>query len=226
MRTILVVEDDASIRQGLVDALAAGGFAAIECEDGTTGLQRALSVDIDLALVDVKLPGMDGFSLVEEVRKSKPSLPIIMVTALGGEGDRVRGLRAGADDYVVKSNFSVLELLERIKAVLRRSAERPETIGTIELAGCSIDLERRAVTFDDGRKVLLQNKVAELLQYMASCRGRPISRDELLQRVWGLDARGVTTRTIDMHVSRLRKDLGDASGDVIKTVRGKGYMLV
>ena len=225
-RTILVVEDDPSIRRGLVDTLEAGGYGTAEAADGEAGLQTAMARDFDLVLIDIKLPKRDGFSLLEEIRRSKPALPAIMVTALGAEEDRVRGLKGGADDYVVKP-FSAMELLARVEAVLRRSAERPQTVGTLDLDGARVDLERRSVAFADGRACEISAKEAELLQYLAGRRGRPVTRDELLQRVWGLDPKGVTTRTIDMHVARLREKLGDDPADarLLKTVRGTGYML-
>jgi DNA-binding response OmpR family regulator len=219
---VLVVEDDTSIRRGIVDTLAAGGYGTLESGDGDTGLELALSRDPDLVLIDIMLPGRDGYSLLEEIRKSRPALPAIMVTARGAEADRVRGLKTGADDYVVKP-FSALELLARVEAVLRRSAERPQTVGTLELGNRTIDLERREVREADGSTREISVKEAELLQYLAASRGRAVSRDELLQRVWGLDPRGVTTRTIDMHIARLREKLGDDAS--IRTVRGKGYML-
>ncbi len=222
-RTVLVVEDDAAIRRGIVDTLAAGGYRALEAGAGDEALKMALEQDPDLLVLDIKLPAMDGFTVLEELRKSRPSLPVIIVTALGNESDRVRGLRIGADDYVVKP-FSALELLERVKAVLRRSAERPETVGTIEIAGRTINLEERLITFADGHTSDISEKEAELLQYLAASRGRTVSRDELLQHVWGLDPKGVSTRTIDMHIARLRDKLGDDAG-LIATVRGKGYRL-
>ncbi|MHC4974494.1 MAG: response regulator transcription factor [Planctomycetota bacterium] len=221
-RVVLVVEDDTSIRRGIVDTLAAGGYGTLDCGDGDAGLELALSRDPDLVLIDIMLPGRDGYSLLEEIRKSRPALPAIMVTARGAEADRVRGLKTGADDYVVKP-FSALELLARVEAVLRRSAERPQTVGTLELGSRTIDLERREVRQADGSTREISVKEAELLQYLAASRGRAVSRDELLQRVWGLDPRGVTTRTIDMHIARLREKLGDDAS--IRTVRGKGYML-
>ncbi|MHC4932451.1 MAG: response regulator transcription factor, partial [Planctomycetota bacterium] len=204
------------------DTLACGGYETLESADGDDALKTALAAEIDLALVDVMLPGIDGFDLLDEIRRSKPSLPVIMVTARGAESDRVRGLKGGADDYVVKP-FSAMEVLARVEAVLRRSAERPATVGTIELGDRRVDLERREIVFSDGRRRAISEKEAELLQYLAGCRGRPIARDEILQRVWGLDPRGVETRTIDMHIARLREKLEDAS--FISTVRGKGYML-
>jgi len=222
-RIVLVVEDDPSIRRGIVDTLEAGGYGTIEAGDGETGLNEALVREPHLVVLDIRLPRRDGFSVLDELRKSRPALPVIIVTARGAEDDRVRGLKGGADDYIVKP-FSALELLARVEAVLRRSAERPETVGTLELEGCTVDLEQREISFPDGNVREISGKEAELLQYLAGCRGRAITRDELLQRVWGLDPRGVMTRTIDMHIARLREKLGE--GDLIRTVRGKGYMLV
>jgi DNA-binding response OmpR family regulator len=221
MRTVLVVEDDPAIRRGVVDALEASGYRAIESADGESALQQGLARDPDLVLLDIMLPRRDGFAVLAELRRARPALPVIMLTARGSEEDRVKGLKGGADDYVVKP-FSASELLARVEAVLRRSAERPRLTGTIEIRGCAVDLERREVT-RDGRTHELSQREAELLRYLASARGHPVSRDEILQRVWGLDPHGITTRTIDMHIARLREKIGD---DALRTVRGQGYMLV
>ncbi|MFH1265468.1 MAG: response regulator transcription factor, partial [Planctomycetota bacterium] len=150
---------------------------------------------------------------------------IIILTARGEEADRVRGLNDGADDYVVKP-FSVKELLARVEAVLRRTPERPTDVGPIAIPGGRIDLARREVRFDDGRRADLSEREIELLRYLASNSGRAVAREELLANVWRIAPQGVTTRTIDMHVARLREKLCDdpAHPVILLTVRGKGYM--
>lgn len=223
---ILVVEDDRAIRRGLVDALRFAGCEAFESADGPAGLAAATAMDLDLVLLDILLPGMDGFSVLKELRRAKPDLPVICLTARGTEEDRVRGLEGGADDYVVKP-FSARELLARVEAVLRRSPGRAAPRGEIGIAGRIIDFDRREVRFADGARTEISEHEAEVLRYLAMHRERAVSRDELLQKVWGIDPRGVTTRTVDMHVARLRKRLRDDGEPavVILTVRSKGYML-
>jgi DNA-binding response OmpR family regulator len=224
---ILVVEDDAAIRRGVVDALRFSKYEVAECGDGTAALPLALGGGFDLLLLDIMLPGLDGFEILDALRRERSPLPVILITARGAEDDRVRGLRAGADDYVVKP-FSARELLARVEAVLRRAPERPATVRQVRSAtGISIDLERREAMLIDGGAIPLSEKEAQLITYLAVHPGRAIGRDELLQRVWGLDPRGVTTRTIDMHIARLREKLGDdpAAPSFVATVRGKGYML-
>jgi two-component system, OmpR family, alkaline phosphatase synthesis response regulator PhoP len=223
---ILVVEDDSAIRRGLVDCLRFGGFDPVEAPDGKAGLEKALALDLHLVLLDLLMPRMDGLSMLRELRAAKPHVPVIILTAKGEEEDKVRGLKAGADDYVVKP-FSATELLARVEAVLRRSAERPSPVRMIEVEGRRVDLERREVRHGDGAVASLSDKEAGVMQYLALHRGRAVTRDELLQRVWGLDPRGVHTRTVDMAVARLREALRDDAEQpkVIATVRGKGYML-
>jgi DNA-binding response OmpR family regulator len=148
------------------------------------------------------------------------------LTARGSEDDRVRGLAIGADDYVVKP-FSIKELLARVEAVLRRAPKRPPAVRRLALEGCRVDLERQQVDFDDGRRCELSERERQLLDYLARHAGRAVSREELLARVWGLNPAGITTRTIDMHIARLREKLHDGPGSprIVLTVRGQGYML-
>ena len=222
---ILTVEDDPAIRRGIVDALRFAGYDTLEAGDGDTGLEMALQSQYDLLLLDLVLPGPSGFEILEEVRRVHPRLPVIILTARGDEADRVRGLRDGADDYVVKP-FSVKELLARVEAVMRRTAERPAEVSEIEIPGGRIDLRRREVRFDDGPCRELSEREAELVYYLARNSGRAISRDELLANVWRISPKGMSTRTIDMHVARLREklDAGRTEPAAILTVRGKGYM--
>jgi DNA-binding response OmpR family regulator len=224
-RTILVVEDDASIRRGVVDALDFGGFETLEAPDGVKGLSLALEASCDLILLDLVLPGPDGLEILRQVRQTRPTLPVIILTARGEESDRVKGLKLGADDYVVKP-FGVKELLARVEAVLRRSPERPNEVEKVPFPGGVADLARREVRFTDGKKGELSEREAELFRYLAGHAGRAISRDEILTRVWRLPAEHVETRTIDMHIARLREKLRDDADEprIIATVRGKGYM--
>lgn len=225
-KTVLVVEDDPAIRRGLVDTLQFAGYTVIACEDGHEGMQTAVSAALDLIILDVMLPGPDGFEILAEVRKARPLLPVILVTARGAEQDRVHGLQIGADDYVVKP-FSSKELLARVGAVLRRSAERPSDVTKVDLAGRSIDFERREIERPDKSRVQLSERESELLRYLVQNRGRAIGRTEILERVWGLPGGDSSTRAVDMHIVNLRGKLGDPSDDpqVVLTVRGKGYML-
>ncbi len=225
-KRVLVVEDDAAIRRGVIDALAFAGFDAIEAGEGHSGAAAALEADYDLLLLDLVLPGRDGLDILRAVRSERASMPVIVVTARGSEEDRIRGLGLGADDYMIKP-FSVLELLARIEAVLRRSPERRGRVSRVEAFECRADLERRVVEYDDGSTCELSEREQALLSYLATHPDRAISREEILTRVWGLNPRGVTTRTIDMHIVRLREKLRDDSQEprAVLTVRGRGYML-
>jgi DNA-binding response OmpR family regulator len=225
-KRILVVEDDAAIRRGLVDALSFAGYATLEASEGATGLAAALESDCDLLVLDLVLPGRDGLSVLRALRTARSPLSVIVLTARGSEDDRVQGLGLGADDYVVKP-FSIKELLARIEAVLRRAPERPLAVRRLAFAGGLADLERNQVRFDDGGQCELSERERQLLHYLASHAGRAVSRDELLARVWGLNPAGITTRTIDMHIARLREKLHDDPGHprIVLTVRGQGYML-
>lgn len=224
-RTILTVEDDAAIRRGIVDSLRFVGFEVLQAGHGDLGREMAIQQTYDLLLLDLVLPGCSGLDILRCVRATRPTQPVIILTARGEEQDRVEGLRAGADDYVVKP-FSVKELLARVEAVLRRSPSRPSDVEQILVPGGAADLARREVRFKNGDRCELSEREVELLRYLASHPQRAISRDELLANVWRISPDGLPTRTIDMHIVRLREKLRDdpARPRVLLTVRGKGYM--
>ena len=224
---ILDVEDDAAVRRGVVDALGFHGYESFEAADGASGLELALSLGPDLVLLDVMMPKMDGFEVLTSLRKKAPGLPVILLTAKGAEEDKVRGLRAGADDYVVKP-FSPLELLARVEAVLRRSAERTQVAkDRVTIASRTIDFAKRQVTLPDHSHVEITERESELLAFLIANPDRAISREELLRYVWKINPKGLETRTVDMLIARLRERLQDKSDTpaIIATVRGQGYRL-
>jgi DNA-binding response OmpR family regulator len=222
---VLVIEDDASIRRGIVDALRHAGYEPLEAAGGDEGCSMALRRSYDLLLLDLVLPGLGGLDILEKVRQARPTQPVIILTAKGAENDRVEGLRRGADDYVVKP-FSVRELMARVEAVLRRSPQRPRDLASISIPGGVVDLERHETRMDDGNRVSMTELEMRLLRYLAQNAGRAISRQEILSSVWQIDARRLSTRTVDMHIARLREKLGDDpdSPQLLMTVHGKGYM--
>jgi DNA-binding response OmpR family regulator len=224
---IVVVEDEPAIRRGVADALRLTGYEVAEAGDGTTGLKEAQSGGVDLVLLDLMLPKIDGFQVLAELRRVCPTRPVIILTAKGGEEDRVRGLKMGADDYVVKP-FSDRELVARVEAVLRRTLRPAEDVNVVHLGRARIDLSRREVKWGDGERHELSETEAAVLKYLVANRERAVSRDELLGRVWGIGTAGLETRAVDMHVARLRAKLKDPDGkdtpEAIITVRSHGYM--
>jgi DNA-binding response OmpR family regulator len=223
---VLVVEDDVAIRRGLVDSLTYAGYRPVECGNGTAAMEAALDPAVELVLLDIMLPGHDGFAVLESLRAARPTLPVIMVSARGAEEDRVRGLLDGADDYVVKP-FSARELLARVAAVLRRAPECQWGIRALRYGDCRIDLEERRVAWTDRPAVSLTEREVAILRYLAVNKGRIVDRKNLLHRVWGINPSGIETRTVDMHIARLREKLeyDPAQPQIILTVRGKRYKL-
>jgi DNA-binding response OmpR family regulator len=224
---IVVVEDEQPIRRGVSDALRASGYEVVEAADGAKGAEEAIRFGIDLVLLDLLLPKRDGLEVLSEIRRVRPTLPVIILTARGTEDDRVRGLKMGADDYVVKP-FSAKELLARVEAVLRRSAGRPGEVLKAKLGRALVDFQRREICWSKQEREELSETEAALLSYLLANRDRAVSREELLTRLWGITPAGVETRTIDMHVVRLRNKLRDGGGhkplEAIVTVRAQGYM--
>jgi DNA-binding response OmpR family regulator len=224
---IVVVEDEPAIRRGVVDALRLSGYAVTEAADGAIGLEQAARPGVRLVLLDLLLPRRDGLDVLTELRKVRPTLPVIILTARGGEEDRVRGLKMGADDYVVKP-FSARELLARVEAVLRRTMDRPADIARARLGRGVIDFQRREVRWSDKERAELSETETGILLFLLENRDRSVSREEILTRLWGINPNGLETRTIDMHVARLRAKLRDPAGkatpEAIVTVRAHGYM--
>lgn len=221
--TVLVVEDDAAVRQGIVDVLGYAGYEVLSAADGREGRAVALSARYDLLLLDLVLPHFTGFEILEALRGRRAGQAVIILSARGEENDRVKGLKMGADDYVVKP-FSARELLARVDAVLRRTTERQALNEEYELAGRIIDLTRSEIRYE-GEACEISERESGILRYLLANPGRPVPRDELLRHVWGIDPGRVETRTVDMHIAHLRKKLGDQSQKLLETVRGKGYCL-
>ncbi len=225
-RTILVIEDDSAIRRGVVDALRFAGYEVIEAGEGLTGMDLAQRATFDLLLLDLVLPNYSGFEILAALKEHRAGTPVIILSARGEETDRIKGLKLGADDYVVKP-FSVRELLARVEAVLRRTPERPALVKELPFVGGVADCARLELRFTDGTRMELSEREVQLIQYLAAHRGRAIAREELLRRVWRIEPQHTETRTIDMHIAKLRAKLRDdaTAPRILLTVRGKGYML-
>jgi DNA-binding response OmpR family regulator len=222
---ILVIEDDPSILRGLQLNLGMEGYTVRSAMDGETGLQLARTEKPDLLLVDIMLPRMDGLSVVREVRRDDPDLPVLILSAKGQESDKVAGLQLGADDYLVKP-FGLKELLARIDALLRRRRSRGETgpSKSVRRAGAlEVDLESRRATVD-GRAIELTSREFDLLAFFMNHPDRVHSREQLMEAVWGSRYFG-TARTVDNFVARLRAHIGDDAENprFLETVRGVGY---
>jgi len=227
---ILVVEDEAAIRTGLVDVLLFHGYAVTSAEDGTTGLAHALTGSFDLVLLDIMLPGMNGFDVCNAIREVDKELSIIMLTARAGDEDIVHGLRLGADDYVAKP-FSIEQLVLRIAAVLRRvrGSEVEEIVLRVaDATDIVIDTRNLAGTCGD-EQIHFTRREMEILEYLHTHSERPVSRNELLTEVWGYAKNlDIETRTVDIHIAKLRRKLEPNSKQPVHltTVRGAGYRLL
>jgi two-component system alkaline phosphatase synthesis response regulator PhoP len=223
-RRLLLVEDDATLRQALAFNLTREGYEVATASDGESGLEAARAERLDLILLDVMLPGMSGVEVLRVLRRDGVTTPVIILSAKGDEIDRVVGLKVGADDYVAKP-FSRPELLARIEAVLRRERRQPAEPtpgGALVFGDVRIDTDRRELSVG-GESVHLTTKEFDLLAHMAAHPDRIFTRDQLLARIWGYDYVG-DGRTVDVHVSWLRGKLRGAGGhNYFRTVRGVGY---
>ena len=216
--TILVIDDDRNILAIIELYLKKAGFQVYTCADGTSALAAFHETKPSLVVLDIMLPGRDGWAVLRDIRMESET-PVIMLTAKGDTGDRVQGLELGADDYISKP-FDAKELIARIKAVLRRSTPS-EPARTIALPGLTVSLENYAVTLD-GRQLEMPPKEIELLYFLASHTGKVFTREQLLEQVWGFDFFG-DSRTVDVHVKRIREKLGDDHEWELRTVWGVGY---
>ncbi|WP_216828641.1 response regulator transcription factor [Alkalihalobacterium elongatum] len=219
MNTILVVDDDAHIRKLIRLYLENSHFSVIEASDGREALKILSEQQVDLAIVDVMMPYVDGIVLTEDIR-SFLNIPILMVTAKGESQDKVRGFNAGTDDYLVKP-FDPVELILRVNALLKRYNSISENV--IKVGSTTIDIERLIVQTDD-ETVHLKRKECELLFELARSPGKIFTRTQLIEKIWGYDYDG-DERTVDVHIKRLREQLGSFPDLTITTVRGLGYRL-
>ncbi len=212
MTTVLLAEDDTAIAEPLSRALQREGHRVVRVGDGPAALHGADDGEVDLLVLDLGLPEMDGLDVCRRLRRTRPDLPVLMLTARADEVDFVVGLDAGADDYVAKP-FRLAELLARVRALLRRSV--PDAL---EAAGVRMELSARRVLVE-GEEVMLANKEFELLRVLLHRAGQVVSREEILREVWN-DPELKTSKTLDMHMSWLRRKIGSAR---IATVRGVGF---
>jgi len=219
---VLVVEDDPTLRLGLTKTLRSEGFRVEVAKDGREGTDKALKELPDLVLLDVMLPEKNGFEVCEDIRAIDPDVPIIFLTAKGEEEDKVRGLKLGADDYMVKP-FGVAELIARVDAALRRSRRKERELAVLEIGETRIDFKSHSVT-KRGESLEITALEMKLLRFLSKHEGELVSRQRILDGVWGADYFG-TDRTVDNFITRLRQKLEDDPKNPrhIVTVRGAGY---
>jgi DNA-binding response OmpR family regulator len=221
---ILLIEDELPLRAALVPLLQDAGYHLQSAADGITGLERAVTESFDLILLDIMLPGLDGFAICREIRKRGHTMPVLMLTARGTVDDRVRGLDGGADDYLVKP-FSGPELLARIRALLRRTAPDARTPASLRLGEVEVDFQQ-VTCHRAGRTLDLTAREFRILEVLAAAKGRPVSREEFLDKAWDYHA-FPTTRSVDNQIVTLRQKLekDPAHPRHIVTVHGLGYRL-
>lgn len=222
MHTILIVEDDHSIRTAMVDLMEGMGYEVLSASNGPDGLRLALERNYHLLLLDLVLPSLSGFDILQELKKQKPGQAVIILSARGQEDDRIKGLKLGADDYCVKP-FSVKELLARVDAVLRRTYERKGIAESVRL-GLSVLSVGELKVCESGESIPLGEKEYGLLNYLYQNQGRLVAKEELLQNIWNVKPELTGSRTVEMHIANLRKKL---PADLeVKTTRGLGYQLI
>jgi len=225
MPLILIVEDEVDMVRGLRFNLEARDYDVIVAEDGEKGCELALTQHVDLVLLDLMLPKRDGYEVCKVIRKAKPDLPIVMLTARAQENEVVLGLKLGADDYVTKP-FGVAELVARIEAALRRARAADESLGGVEFGDVTIDFERHTAS-KGGEPLALTPKEFEILRYFVKNRGEVVTRDSLLEAAWGYTSYP-NSRTVDAHIVKLRQKIEDDPHNprYLLTVHGRGYEFI
>lgn len=219
---ILLIEDDSQLVTFIEKGLRQAGFSVEIAMDGKTGLNMALEFDVDVAVIDIMLPLMDGFTVIQEIRKTRPGLPILVLSAKRSVEDRVRGLEIGSDDYLTKP-FSFTELIARIRALMRRTGKHAEST-RVEAADLSLDLLSRDVRKGKESIELLPKEFA-LLEYLVRNKGRVLTRTQILEQVWGYQF-DPESNVVDVHICKLREKLNDTGERrLIRTIRGVGYIL-
>lgn len=229
MSHILIVEDEPSMLMGLEDNLEFEGYEVDSAADGLKGLKKIQERPYDLILLDVMLPGMSGFDICRQLRKSGNTVPIILLTAKGEEIDKVLGLELGADDYITKP-FSLRELIARIKAVLRRGSTTggsPETESRVRIGRLSVDFGAYDAR-ENETGVKMSHKEFEVLKYLWENRQQTVSRYDLLDNIWGYEDEQPTTRTVDNFIVKLRQKIEQNPNEphIILTVHGIGYKMI
>lgn len=219
MTKILVTDDEEKIRAMIRKYAEHEGFLVEEAVDGMDAVEKCEKNTYDLCVMDIMMPNLDGFSAVKEIKKTRPNMPFIMLSALGEEYDKIHGFDIGVDDYVVKP-FSTKELMMRIHAILKRTSPTEGLQESFTVEGMTIDYSARTVTIENER-IQLSPKEYELLAYLAKNAGIALTREQLLQNVWGYDFFG-DDRTLDTHIKLLRKNLGEYAKYIV-TLRGVGY---
>jgi DNA-binding response OmpR family regulator len=222
MRKVLIVEDDQAMAVALRDGFAYEGYTVHVARDGQTGLKMAAEKGLDLVILDVMLPRLSGLDVCRQLRSAGNNTPIIMLTARGQEIDKVLGLKTGADDYVTKP-FSFLELMARVEAVLRRASKPPEQVESAQFGDVEINFKTFETT-KAGHPLELSPREYKMMKYFVERRGEVVTRDQLLDHVWGYEGLPLT-RTVDMHIAKLRQKIEDTPGDPrhIITVHRVGY---
>lgn len=226
--TLLIVEDEPAILQGLIDVFIYHGYAVDAATDGEDGLRKALNGDYALLLLDVMLPKLDGFNVCNKIRAQNPELPVIMLTAKSSEEDIITGLTLGADDYVAKP-FSVRALVLRVESVLKRTRKLPQQQALLEI-GPHLKIDTaNLVQIDSIVPLRFTRREIDILQYLQVHPERPVSREELLEKVWGYrQADSIETRTVDIHIAKLRRKIepDPKLPRYLVTLRGEGYRLL